>query len=199
MNFQAVDNQFSADNGKNSVRIQGTLLEIKGQGLTKNGKPYTDVQVQDGNGVKHKVRLYGDKMPTVQNLNTQHFFDISAYKGDYQGKPYTGYSGFWGGLSTGTVQSTQPQSTAPAQRQAASSGKQEPDWDKIAEGKVRSIIVCAGIQSGQLECKTPAAVDYWTDFVMRHEDIQKETENGPDYLPEDTTDYSQEPAWMQEP
>ncbi len=55
------------------------------------------------------------------------------------------------------------QQQPPQQRQAP---QDKPDWDKIAEGKVRHGIVCAAIQSGQVVCADEQAVDAWVEYVM---------------------------------
>ena len=187
MNWQTVEQA----NGQNA-QMNGTITEFCGEGINeKSGKPWKKVKVTDGNKI-HNVTLRGDTLPGPDALDKPSSFTLATYQGTYQNKQYTGYSGFWNGLAQG-----QPAPQGFSQSaQKLGNKKQEPDWDKIAEGKVRCNVVCSGIQSGQLECKTPAAVDYWTDFVMRHEEIQPESPDGPDYLPEDTTDYSQEPDWM---
>ena len=176
MNWQTVEQA----NGQN-VPMNGTITEICGEGVNeKSGKPWKKVKVNDGTKI-HNVTLRGDTLPGPDALNKLSSFTLATYQGTYQNKAYTGYSGFWNGVAQGQPQQPQQQSYHPVE-------KKEPDWDKIAEGKVRSIVVCAGIQSGQLKCATPAAVDYWTDFVMNHDDIRQEMD------PADT-----EPDWMQEP
>lgn len=49
-----------------------------------------------------------------------------------------------------------PPQTAPSQ----------PDWDEIARGKVRCNLVCAGIQSGQLEAKSLADCDTYMTYIF---------------------------------
>jgi hypothetical protein len=56
------------------------------------------------------------------------------------------------------------QPTQPPQ-QHGQNGK-GPDWDAIAEGKVRHGIVCAAIQSGQINITGIDDIKTWTDFVM---------------------------------
>ncbi|MHC4397937.1 MAG: hypothetical protein ACYS1A_20025, partial [Planctomycetota bacterium] len=42
----------------------------------------------------------------------------------------------------------------------------KPDWDAIAEGKVRHGLVCAGIQSGQLKIGGIPDILYWAEFIV---------------------------------
>jgi hypothetical protein len=54
----------------------------------------------------------------------------------------------------------QPRQQPPQGRQQAN----QPDWDKIAEGKVRNSVVCAFISNG---VEPPIeAVKKWTDYIM---------------------------------
>lgn len=57
-------------------------------------------------------------------------------------------------------------STAPQPALTAPQPAQGPDWDAIAEGKVRCNILSAAIQSGQIICKTKEDVVKYTAFVM---------------------------------
>lgn len=45
-----------------------------------------------------------------------------------------------------------------------------PDWDAIAEGKVRTQFIKAGIISNQLKCKTLQDILAWTTFAMTGKD-----------------------------
>lgn len=54
----------------------------------------------------------------------------------------------------------------PPQQAGGGQKKPEPDWDAIAEGKVRHGIVAAGIQSGQLTCANSLDVLTWTEFII---------------------------------
>ena len=128
MNFQQVQQA----NGQN-VTMFGAITEFKGEGINPNsGKPFKKVTIVDANNEKHTVTLRGT-LPdlSIQGQRTQ--FDISTYSGNYQGQPYTGYSGFW--KSTAQV-NQQPQPTAPQQaQQGPSQPAQKPndtqkvDWD----------------------------------------------------------------------
>ena len=98
MNFQTV-RQFKGqkdDKGYPSkVDMIGIFTEVGGGAYTPNQKLFCDCQVRDMAGEKHKVRLYVKESipPGLQNMECS--FSISAYDGEYQGKPYVGYSGFW--------------------------------------------------------------------------------------------------------
>lgn len=63
-------------------------------------------------------------------------------------------------------QGEQGQGSAPPRQNASQNAQDKPDWDKIAEGKVRHGIVCAAIQSGQMPCKNPEDVKAYVDLVM---------------------------------
>ena len=52
------------------------------------------------------------------------------------------------------------------QRPNVPQGKETPDWDAIAKGKVRHGIVCAGIQAGTLVCKSIPDIDFWAEYIV---------------------------------
>lgn len=121
MNFQTVRQVKGQKDDKNypvKVDMFGTFTEIGGTAFNINQKPYSDCYITDDTSEKHKVRLYGDAAPT-NLLGTRQSFSISAYDGNYQGKPYVGYSGFWNDRvpqqPQGSPQSPQnaPQGTKP--------------------------------------------------------------------------------------
>lgn len=175
MNFQAVKQA----NGQN-VTMFGTFSEIGGVELNQNKKQVCKCQITDDAGEKHLVRLYNQNMPTLALLNMRQQFTLSLYQGNYQGTPYTGFSGFWDDRAQVNQPAPQapqgvPQSPQqPAQRpnvpqpapQRSNMPQREPDWDAIAKGKVRHGIVCAGIQFGSIICKSIPDVDFWTEYVM---------------------------------
>lgn len=168
-NFSAVD----ANNG-NLVDMFGTFMEIGGVHFSDNQKAKTVCKIADDNGVSHKVHLYQGKgqLPTPAQLQQRHSFSISTFQGTFQGTPYTGYSGFWNNKAQVNQQS-QPatqQSTAPPQpQQGTQQARQpvkpkEPDWDAIAEGKVRHGLVCAYIQGGlKLSLED---LEKWKTYIM---------------------------------
>jgi len=124
MNFQAArqikgqkdDNGYPA-----KVDMIGVFVEIGGGAYTTNQKLYCDCQIRDmaqPSPEKHKVRLYVKEAIPLGLLNTECSFSISAYDGEYQGKPYVGYSGFWNDRVLQRPQQAQQQpaqGTKPAQ------------------------------------------------------------------------------------
>lgn len=44
--------------------------------------------------------------------------------------------------------------------------EEKPDWDKIAEGKVRTLLTSAAIESGQLGITGVRDLDYWLKYCM---------------------------------
>jgi len=98
MNFQAVRQVKGQKDEKGypaKVDMIGVFVEIGGGAYTLNQKLYCDCQIRDMAQEKHKVRLYVKEAIPLGLLNTECSFSISAYDGEYQGKPYVGYSGFW--------------------------------------------------------------------------------------------------------
>jgi hypothetical protein len=98
MNFQAVRNVKGQKDDKGypqKVDMIGVFVEVGGAAYTSNEKLYCDCYITDMSQEKHKVRLYIKELIPTGVLNTECSFSISAYDGEYQGKPYVGYSGFW--------------------------------------------------------------------------------------------------------
>lgn len=92
MNFQAVEQA----NG-NKVMIFGTFVEVGGVQYTPQQKAKAICKIRDATGVSHNVHIYQGtgELPIPENLNQRYQFSLSSFEGNYQGKPYTGYSGFW--------------------------------------------------------------------------------------------------------
>lgn len=172
MNFQAV-----AQNNGNKVMMFGTFNEIGGIALTQNQKQFCKCKIIDDNGEARQVRLYGT-MPGPALLNTRQQFTLSTFQGNYQGNPYTGYSGFWNNKAQvnqqqnySQSQQRQPQTPQNAsqstnyQQPTSSQQGQKPDWDAISRGKVRHGIVCACIQRGD---RNPSIeeIEFWVDYIM---------------------------------
>ena len=115
MNFQQVT--------ENLTDMKGLLFEVGGVTMNKNNKQMCKCKVQDDQGVKHNVTFYMGKkgIPSPNDLNQWGIMSISSYQGNYQGKDYTGYSGFWNGVAAQPPQNT---------LQPASAAKQGgADWD----------------------------------------------------------------------
>ncbi len=195
MNFAAVKQA----NGQ-SVTMFGTFNEIGGVSFTQNQKPVCKCQIIDDAGEKHLVRLYNQDAPMPTLVNMRQEFSLKSYQGQYQGQPYTGYSGFWNDRAqvNQAAPQTAPQASYNApqnpqqpaqrtnvpqpapQRPNTPQRKEEPDWDAIAKGKVRHGIVCAGIQFGSIICKSIPDVDFWTEYVMTGKEPMVEAEEPQD-------------------
>lgn len=120
MNFQAIrqiKGQKDAKNFPAKLDMFGTFNEIGGTYFNMNQKPLSDCKITDDTGEKHNVKLYGDAPPT-NLLGTRCSFSLSAYDGTYQGKSYTGYSGFWNDRVPQQPQQA-PQNTQQGQQQPA--------------------------------------------------------------------------------
>jgi len=183
MNFQAVEQA----NG-NKVTIFGTFTEIGGVQYTPQQKAKAICKIRDTTGIEHKVHIYQGigELPTPQNLNQRCQFTISTFQGNYKGQPYIGYSGFWNSNAQVAPHNTQQAPQATNSPQSAPQGKKDPDWDAIAEGKVRHGILCAMLSGG-------ISVDYeevlrHTTFVMTgknhdaYPDPDPSIQNNPDYV-----------------
>ncbi len=76
-----------------------------------------------------------------------------------------------GGQRQGPPQQQQPQQP------------NQPDWDEIARGKVRCNLVCAGIQSGQLNVTCPTDCNAWLDYIFTGNTGEQGGGPNPDYNP----------------
>jgi len=194
MNFQAVQQA----NGQ-MVTMFGTIVEFKGEGVNpKSQKPYKKVAITDDSGVKHNVTLRGN-LPDPSLLNQRAQFSLDSYQGNYQGQPYTGYSGFWNnqaqvapqGQTSGAAQDSltytpvnqpsqqQPVQQAPVQQQAYTPPVKpvSRDYDKENRGKCRFGFYQAAITMGmtpvQLVADMPTlnAIEKLVDFSMEGFDV----------------------------
>lgn len=164
MNFQIVDR-----NNGNLVDMFGTFMEIGGVQYTQNQKAKAVCKIADDNGVSHKVHLHqgNGQLPTPAQLQQRHAFSLKTFQGTFEGGTYTGYSGFW----KDKIQvNQQPQQGLPQPPQAPQQATQppknnkQPDWDAIAEGKVRHGLVCACIQGGMK--LSLAEIEGWKTYIM---------------------------------
>ena len=155
MNFQAVrqvKGQKDANNYPEKVDMIGVFVEIGGGAYTTNQKLYCDCQIRDMAQEKHKVRLYIKEAIPLGLLNTECSFSISAYDGEYQGKPYVGYSGFWNDQvlqrpAQGQVTPYQPPQgpQTPLQQSNVPQATQSPGKDVRAKAlEIAAILVAAG-------------------------------------------------------
>lgn len=74
-------------------------------------------KLTDDQGMSHNVTLYTD-IPPISLLNTRHIFSLSSFDGNYNGKPYVGYSGFWQHNAGGQQQAPQQNYQQAPPRQA---------------------------------------------------------------------------------
>lgn len=161
MNFAAVQQA-----GGQNVIMLGQIVEFKGEGVGRTGKPWKKMVVEDMERERHTVTIRGN-LPPATALNQQAQFTISTYQGTSQGGPYTGYSGFCDVLpnygqqapQAAGYQPTQQQSPAPPLRQPQQpqlqqqyprqqQANKQPDWDNINLGKCRHTLYCAVIKAG---------------------------------------------------
>lgn len=130
---------------------------IKGE---SNGKPYDFwsqfIVVQDDTG-DIGVNLSMDNDNGVKNGDTAEITKatLSSYKSNGETKL----------VLKGRLADT-PHPKSPQNKPQSTNGKKEPDWDAIAEGKVRHGVVCAAIQSGQVEAKNEMEIKRWVAFIM---------------------------------
>ena len=139
-NFAAVQQA-----GGTNVIMSGQIVEFKGEGVGKTGKPWKKVVVEDMERERHTVTIRGN-LPGPDALNQPAQLTLSVYAGTYQGQPYTGYSGFCDlmpnyGQPTQQVPAPAPQAApqaapAPYSRQPVAK-KDGPDWDAKDERIVR--------------------------------------------------------------
>ena len=150
MNFAAARQLIGQKDPKNpQYDAKASMLATFGEGtgqisFNQNQKQECKCKLTDDAGETHNVILRGNTLPDAQWLGRRGSFLISAYQGNYQGKPYTGYSGFWnnnaqvaqqpvsatpqppqGYPPPQTPNPTPPPATAPQ----AANAKPETDWN----------------------------------------------------------------------
>jgi hypothetical protein len=149
------------------MQIDGKILNIVSDGGYTGGHGYVftyQITVDDGSpeGLTGQIGSKKDKYPknigddiSVISTTNQHGTSFKAVFNQQQG----------GG---GGQQQQQPQ-----QQQGQQGGGYTPppqqaprDFTAEARGKVTHGVICASIQSKQLECKTAEDVERWTDFIM---------------------------------
>ncbi len=119
---------------------------------------------------KEQFKCTGLLLESVEGTET--WVDIEGnlnYK-DYKGKQVTvdiqrNSKGYWGGTFAGGQQSPAPP-LQQASSQPRQSKKSEPNWDAIAEGKCRCAVICAAIQSNQINISGEMDVDQWVQYIM---------------------------------
>lgn len=176
MNFQQVEQA----NG-NLVTMFGAFTEIGGTQYTSNRAAKAICKIRDDTGETHTVHIYQGKgqLPGTQQLNQRCQFSLSTFQGTRPNGSYTGYSGFW---NSGVQVNQSNQQAPPQQGLPPQKTKQDkPDWDAIAEGKVRHGIVCAAIQSGQIKIADEGNIEYWKNYIINGEAKPQGGNPNPDY------------------
>lgn len=156
MNFQAVE---QAD-GKN-LMMWATLFAWEGIAFTTKQAKYLSCKLRDDNGVEHKCRIYEGKgtLPGQEHLEKRMQFSIGSYQGNYNGQPYTGYSGFW---SHGATNS--PQNTQQGTQQAAHSTKAPQTGNNDVE--IRKCVTCAYLAAGAGGAQMLVEeIEYWIEYI----------------------------------
>ena len=154
------------------------------------GNRYQDCVLYDGqNQEKAKIWEGRNGLPLEnKNLNQWLTYNLSARAGTGKWADKKFIGGFWdssAAIITNPPQAQQaPQRAAGATKyqQPAPQSKIEPDWDAIAEGKVRHGILCAMLQGG-------IQVDY--EEVLRHT-VFVMTGIDPDNAPEPHKDITEQ-------
>lgn len=111
MNFQEIDSA----NG-NNVAIWATMTEHLGV-TQKDGKLKLKCKLKDDNGITHNVHIHkgNGELPGTEHLEKRMEFNLNTFQGNYQGQPYTGYSGFWNDSAQVTPQNAQQAPSQAAQ------------------------------------------------------------------------------------
>ena len=211
MNFETVRRAMGQKDPQNpqydmKVTMFATFVNIEGITFTKNQKQTCLVKLQDDNGEAHNVHLYGE-MPPGNLQNTRAEFNISAFSGQSQRGPYTGYQGFWnnrvtvrqdqapipnayGPPAASPIPSPARQLTAPAVQ------PQQRDFAAEEQQKSTSIERQVCVKAvGEMAASRPEFTKYdaadWLAFYM-HWIQTGEFPLDATHEPVDTTDYSQE-------
>ncbi|KKN22340.1 hypothetical protein LCGC14_0916060 [marine sediment metagenome] len=111
---------------------------------------------------------FADGLMTENMIGTTARWRCKWFGSQYQGNQIVGYT-LDKMPQASTSQPAPPQApqappTSPQQTNARNKPNGQPDWDAIAEGKVRHGVVCACLQSG----KEPdiGACDYWVRYII---------------------------------
>ena len=139
------------------MNITGTITNV-GQASEPTGIHcirYQDIVITDPNGREYVGRI-GSK--AGYQVNTPISVTVEVKQGDtgeynYFRKFNPQYQGSTGSQSAPTKPQNTPQSP-------------KPDWDAYREGEVRHGVICAAIQSGQIEARTITDAEYWKGYIM---------------------------------
>ncbi len=119
---------------------------------------YQDVIIADQNGAEWPGRI-GSKQG--YQTNTPISVTVEEKQGD---------NGLYNYFRKYNPQYPKGQQAAPQPSQAPRRPPQKPmsspDWDAIAEGKVRHGLVCAAVQSLQIIIKGVRELEYWKSYIV---------------------------------
>lgn len=179
-----------------SVVIEGNIAEISIDPKTQQYKT-RDQKDQTGNYKEQRLRVQdntGQYMtcwklvpPFFDNNNLRQFVKFVGQVQEYRGTKF---------LSKCAPDGASPAMRPPRPNETAKQPNQAPDWDAIAEGKVRTHLVGAAIQSRQIEINDVRDVNYWLEYCMTGKAPLPPSKNEPDpsiqeVLPEQ--EYANEP------
>jgi len=161
MNFEIV-----RQNNGNLVAMFATVAELGTTKLSSKNKPYQSVKLIDDNQEGHNMTIHqgNGSLLDATALGQRLAFNIQTY----QGQQGLAYSGYWNKQINQQPQSVPPQPTqAPQQTTGPPKNNKQPDWDAIAEGKVRHGLVCAYIQSPrEFTMATLGEIEDWKTYIM---------------------------------
>ncbi len=169
--------------GERKMNITGTITNV-GQASEPTGNyqvRYQDIVITDPNGREYVGRI-GSK--AGYQVNTPISVTVEVKQGD------SGEYNYFRKYNPEYADRTAPQRSAQAPSPAPQSPK--PDWDAIAEGKVRTHLVGDAIASGQIKIKGITDLTYWVGYCMTgraplppskipdpHPDIQEQADDIP--------------------
>ena len=163
--------------------ISGTITNAdQGTPFDRNGNTYQNIVIRDNNGLEYTGRI-GSKEGYVVNAPIQVTYEMKqGNRGEYM--YFHRYNPDYPQDQQGTPR-RQSQQRAPLQRQQAPRQQQkaEPDWDKIADGKVLCNVICYAIQANQISCKNEAEAKLWTRIIVDRPLIGEPPVNQPSTQP----------------
>ena len=152
--------------------INCQLISFDVTKFNEKGNRYQDCVLWDGYDQK-KVKIWEGRngLPLEdKNQNEWLTFSLSARAGTGKWKNNKYLGGFWD--SSAAIIDSPPQAQQAPQNapqstnraKPAPQAKKEPDWDAIAEGKVRHGVVCAFIAAGKKP--TIEDIEYWVNYII---------------------------------
>lgn len=132
--------------------LTGTITRVEPPDFSdKYGNQYQNIYIDAGNG-ELKGRIGCKKPYTQESIGSQ---------GQWECEQASSPQGQYNKLKKHFDQPYQGQQST---RQRGTDDK--PDWDAIAEGKVRHGVVCAAIQSGQVKVENIQDIEYWKNYII---------------------------------